>query len=103
MEMMCQERAGRWDGLCTGNNNGRRRGQKKDAIGALRVATANRNVAFMGLYYDALLLSARGATRFILPSPPKVWHQSFVNTFEIYGINSSSTVKLIGCKTQRTR
>ena len=74
----------------------------RDAIGTLRVATTNGNVGFMGLCYNALLLSARGATRFIL-SPPNVRHRSFVNTFEFYRINSSSTIKPNGCQTQRTR
>lgn len=71
MEMMRQERAGRWDGLCTRNHNGRRGGKGSHAIGPPNGQWLRRfhGPMLFRLQRRAalplLLLSARGATRFI--------------------------------------
>jgi len=90
MEMMRQERAGRWDGLCTRNHNGRRGGKGSHAIGPPNGQWLRRfhgPMLFRLQRRAAVAVAKRQRGYQIYPSNPP---QSFVNTFEFYRINLNS-------------
>jgi len=90
MEMMRQERAGRWDGLCTRNHNGRRGGKGSHAIGPPNGQWLRRfhgPMLFRLQRRPAVAVAKRQRGYQIYPSNPP---QSFVNTFEFYRIKLNS-------------